>query len=1114
MSAAIGLLQAGVGLCALMLGDALGGGKDVAIGAGTAIILGRNASKRLKLDLAQLETHLAFSEAERERMTALLSDATYLLKPPSDGTLRAALTSAERNDDVYRAIAVQIVGALPLDRGEDALEAKLKSLFEAATKALLNQPEYQGLRNNIFQIEVLQTFRQHQADALDVKRSLQTLLEELNRERNQRGPNVVPLIRRFQDVAASPAALNRLNFEAQGTSFVGRESATQSLRDFIETDKPLSWWQVSGDGGQGKSRLALEFLEQVPPEWHAGFLQRRDLSQLNWNTVEFKEPTLFVIDYVAAPDKAKQFVEMMASLQRRIKQGNPSIDHPVRVLILERTPFKFDTNHGISATSWLRASGASSADTATLDVTVFKKENPLQLDPLCDTTLVSIAQEWRTARGRDRLDEVGCRALLSFLHRGEDRKSTRPLFAMIFAETYKPSDGALTLDDILGRLLNDEQSHMAEAPGKGARNLALLANMIGGVDVSRDLVRSLKERHAGETALLEFYELQNFPDNTRDAAARLCGYGGADGDRIEARSPDIVAEFQVCAELSSELGTVRPDQLTTDAATLDVMSYLGFLGRLADDFPRHTGAAKLFCGTVPAPLSTLLGASSGSGLIVASEIGYVSGVQLLLSQGINADDCHEKSGTFPLLLAAQNGHAAVVDALLAAGAEVNRANEQSGTFPLLMAAQNGHAAVVDALLAAGAEVNRANEQNGLFPLLMAAQEGHAGVVDALLAAGAKVNQIDEQDGPFPLLMAAENGHAAVVDALLAAGAEVNRANEQNGTFPLLMAAQEGHAAVVDALLATGAEVNRAIEQNSPFPLLMAAENGHAAVVDALLAAGAEVNRANEQNGTFPLLMAAQEGHAAVVDALLAAGAEVNRANEQNGPFPLLMAAHNGHAAVVDALLAAGAEVNQIDEQNGLFPLLQAAQEGHAAVVDALLAAGAEVNRANEQNGTLPLILAAQQGHAAVVDALLAAGAEVNRANEQNGTLPLLQAAQEGHAAVVDALLAAGVEVNRANEQRGTFPLLLAALQGHAAVVDALLAAGADIEKANTKNASWPLLVAAANGQTDVVSVLLRAGADPLRRHSGLGATAAEVALSQGFNELASLLKEAKGHAGC
>ncbi len=709
MSASIGLVQAGVGLCAIVLGDALGGAKDIAIGVGTALIVGRTASKRLKLDISKFEKHLDFSAAERDRVEALLGETERLLKPPSATTLRAALTSADREDAVYSIIAQQIVGGLPLDWGEDALKAKLTRLFEAAAKALLNTPEYQSLRNNIFQIEALQALLRLGADTLSVKCSLQTLLEQLNNERNQRASKVVPLIRRFQDIAASEAALNRLNFEAQGTTFVGRYEAVQRLKDFIDKDQRLSWWQVSGDGGQGKSRLALEFLEMMPPHWHAGFLQRRDFAQLNWNEVEFREPTLIVIDYVAAPDKAKKFVDMMVSLQRRVTQGKPGISHPVRVLILERTPFEFDAKLGMSATSWLRTSGASSSEIATLDVTVFDKKNLLQLDALSDDVLVGIAQEWRVARAQERLDEAGREALLTFLHRGESRRSTRPLFAMIFAETYRPLDGALTLEDILKRLLDDDQSHMAESPSKGVRNLGLLANMIGGLEVSDELVTKLIGCHHDEAALLGFYDLQNTPTRTIDAAARFCGYGGAGNTEVEARSPDIVAEFQVCAQLSGDLGKGRADQLAADAATLDLMSYLGFLQRLADDFPRHTGATKLLQGAVPTPLADFLGALPDVGLIVASEIGYLSGVQFLLSQGFHANSRYEENGTFPLLMAAQNGHAPVVDALLAAGANIEKTNEQNDSWPLLLAAATGQTDVVVSLLRAGADRLRRHE---------------------------------------------------------------------------------------------------------------------------------------------------------------------------------------------------------------------------------------------------------------------------------------------------------------------------------------------------------------------------------------------------------------------
>ena len=44
------------------------------------------------------------------------------------------------------------------------------------------------------------------------------------------------------------------------------------LQNFVEADRMFLWWAVTGQGGAGKSRLALEFLKRSHRDFFGFFL--------------------------------------------------------------------------------------------------------------------------------------------------------------------------------------------------------------------------------------------------------------------------------------------------------------------------------------------------------------------------------------------------------------------------------------------------------------------------------------------------------------------------------------------------------------------------------------------------------------------------------------------------------------------------------------------------------------------------------------------------------------------------------------------------------------------------------------------------------------------------
>ena len=122
---------------------------------------------------------------------------------------------------------------------------------------------------------------------------------------------------------------------ARALEMVGREDEQRSLRDWLTSGDQLSIRVLTGEGGSGKTRLALDLCDNLPGEdWQAGFLDGDDLktycsdaSMVDW---AWTKPTLIVVDYAAT--FADTLHRWLGRLADHMKTDAPAL----RILLLER----------------------------------------------------------------------------------------------------------------------------------------------------------------------------------------------------------------------------------------------------------------------------------------------------------------------------------------------------------------------------------------------------------------------------------------------------------------------------------------------------------------------------------------------------------------------------------------------------------------------------------------------------------------------------------------------------------------------------------------------------------------------------------------------------------
>jgi len=122
-----------------------------------------------------------------------------------------------------------------------------------------------------------------------------------------------------------------LNYSSRSSKLTGRKSSLIQLESFFNLEDKFAWWAITGAGGTGKSRLALEAITTQEPLWEVGFFNNKKLEHLDSLTSWYpSSPTIIIIDYGAEyPSEISSWLDYLILREE-------SLNFPVRILILER----------------------------------------------------------------------------------------------------------------------------------------------------------------------------------------------------------------------------------------------------------------------------------------------------------------------------------------------------------------------------------------------------------------------------------------------------------------------------------------------------------------------------------------------------------------------------------------------------------------------------------------------------------------------------------------------------------------------------------------------------------------------------------------------------------
>ena len=359
-----------------------------------------------------------------------------------------------------------------------------------------------------------------------------------------------------------------LTYTSRQADLVGRETELHLLDQFLNQNKNFSWWAVTGEGGVGKSRLALEALIRHHL-WYGGFLPEYKLDKPDalsqWQP---SCPTVIVIDYAA------KHAESVAQWIDQLQQKQNDFKFPVRLLILER--------HYKEQNWWEKILIPATSDGLARQRSLYQIQ-PQELQPLGKTDQKQALDGFLKALGKRAIMPKPADSFWQVL--SDLSENGRPLFiamtAVALANKGKQGMKDWNHNDLLDYVLSHEQScwdnqlkDQSAAIQQTAKDLLVISTLISGFNWEQ---KDQIQQHLAEAGII------TAQDNLETLWPLTTTLAGHEGGYLQ---PDLFAEYYLLTQLplkSSGPGSKSRDLLHT-AFKIDPDNLLDTLGRCALDY--------------------------------------------------------------------------------------------------------------------------------------------------------------------------------------------------------------------------------------------------------------------------------------------------------------------------------------------------------------------------------------------------------------------------------------------------------------------------------------------------------------------------------------------------
>lgn len=514
-------------------------------------------------------------------------------------------------------------------------------------------------------------------------------------------------------------------------------------------------------------------------------------------------------------------------------------------------------------------------------------------------------------------------------------------------------------------------------------------------------------------------------------------------------------------------------------------------------------------------------------LSLATQLGHLHVVKLLLAQeGIKAD-LAAFDGTTPLHLAAEKGYTGIVRLLLAREDVNPDSKDDVDTTPLKYACRGNHVEIVRLLLNTNKvdpnSQDRGTTTTGFTPLHIAAASQYPNILNLLLERPDIQPDLRDHRGETPLLLAAKENRICAIQALLGRKDVDPNAKGVGGYTPLIHAVSNFCNKSFLLLIARASEdldIN-AEDIDGQSALFHASAHGFTKMAKSLLAQdNIQVNQIDNAGYTASGL-AICYGQYEMIRLFL-----THEAFEPDLPFgnerctPLASLAEDNESAdilmeTIELLLETG-RVN-INHQNsrGRTPLMLAILNKKTRVIHRLLECEGIDVTVRDMHGRTALTYLAEKGLLDEVKILLdpekpwAGKVDVDECDNLQQT-SLYLAANFGHTDIIEYLLEMGKAKADAKNADGTTPLIIAASRGHKKTVELLLQRD-DVDRGvKDNNGDTALHCAAAAGKSDIVNLMLSYHSVDPRERNNRGRTAFAEAANGGYETVLSRLLVDRG----